>query len=381
MAEKRDFYEVLELKKGASEEEIKKAFRKKAMEFHPDKNPGDKSAEEKFKEVNEAYGVLSDPQKKERYDRFGHAGVDPNAGFGGGGFGGAGNGFGGFEDIIGDLFGGMFGGSGGARRRNGPRKGRDLQKEIRISFEEAAFGTNKKIQIFKSVACDECGGSGTEKGSSKIRCPVCGGSGETRTQQKTPFGQFTNVSPCSRCGGNGEINEKPCKKCGGSGKQRKNVTISVDIPAGVDNNSVISLRGQGEPGADGGPSGDLYAVIAVNPHRLFKRDGADLWLEFPIAFNQAALGDTIVVPTLSEKVTYKIPSGTQPDTVFRLKGKGIRSLRDGKPGDLYVKVGIEVPTKLTSEQKKHIKNFGESKSLDSYPRRKKFADTLKELFK
>lgn len=380
MAEKRDYYEVLGLKKGAGDDEIKKAFRKKAMEFHPDRNPGDKTAEEKFKEVNEAYSILSDPQKKDKYDRFGHAGVDPNAGFGGG-FGGS---FGGFEDIFGDLFGGMFGGGfsqTNARRRTGPRKGQDLQKSVSITFEEAAFGAKKQIQINKYVNCESCGGSGAEKNSDKITCQRCGGTGEIRTTQRTPFGQFTNVQTCDKCGGAGEVIEKPCHACNGTGKVRKTVNISVEIPAGVDNDSVISIKGQGEPGANGGPNGDLYVVVSVQPHPLFTRRGTDLWLEIPITFSQAALGDDIVVPTLSDKVSYKIPPGTQPETVFRLKGKGIKSLRSSKVGDLYVKVTLEVPTKLTGEQKKLISKLGESFSTDGYARRKRFADAMKEIFK
>jgi len=377
---KRDYYEVLGIKKGASEDEIKSAFRKKAMEFHPDRNPGDKSAEEKFKEVNEAYSILSDPQKKEKYDRFGHAGVDPNAGFGGGGFGGFG---GGFEDIFGDLFGSMFGGSGsyGYSRRNSPQKGADLQKGLKIKFEEAAFGVKKNIQLNKYTACSSCGGTGAEKGSSKVSCPNCGGTGEIRSTQRTPFGQFTNVQTCSKCGGTGQVIEKPCSVCGGSGKVRKQVTISVDIPAGVDSDSVIPIRGQGEPGINGGPNGDLYVVISVEPHKLFKRKGSDLWLEIPITFDQAALGAEIVVPTLKEKVSYKIPEGTQPETIFRLKGKGIKSLRTDKYGDLYVKVILEVPTKLNGKQKKLIKQMGEALDSDAYSKHRSFTDTVKDLFK
>ncbi|MDR1134645.1 MAG: molecular chaperone DnaJ [Clostridiales Family XIII bacterium] len=381
MAEKRDYYEILGLNKNAAETDIKKAFRKMAMQYHPDKNPGDKNAEEKFKEINEAYGILSDPQKKERYDKFGHAGVDPNAGFGGGGFSGFGGG--GFEDIFGDLFGGMFGG-GNQRRKGGPRKGQDIQKNLRISFEDAAFGAKKQIRLIKYVACDECGGSGAEKGTAKVRCPDCGGTGEIRTNQRTPFGQFTNVSPCQRCGGNGEIVEKPCGKCSGSGKIRKEVTISVDIPAGVDNDSVISLKGQGEPGSGGGPNGDLYVVISVAAHSLFVRKGSDLILEIPITYTQAALGDTITVPTLTEKVAYKVPPGTQPDTVFRLKGKGVKSLRSNRSGDLFVKVVLEVPTKLGGEEKKLLKKLDELNRKEgggeAYSKRKKFSDTMKDLF-
>jgi molecular chaperone DnaJ len=360
MAEKRDYYEILGLKKGAAEADIKRAFRKLAMQYHPDKNPGDKAAEEKFKEVNEAYGILSDPEKKDRYDRFGHAGVDPNAGFGGAGFGGFGGGagFGGFDDLFGDLFGGMFGGSASSRgRRSGPRKGQDIQKNIRITFEEAAFGVKKQIRLNKHVVCDACGGTGAAGGATRVKCQSCGGTGEVRTQQRTPFGQFVNVSPCSKCGGAGEVIENPCKQCGGSGKTRKEITLSVDIPAGVDNDSVVKLERQGEPGISGGPAGDLYVVISVSEHNLFERKGSNLLLEIPITYMQAALGDSITVPTLSERVSYKIPPGTQSGAVFRLKGKGLQSPHTGKTGDLYVTVTLEVPTKLSGEERKLLKKL------------------------
>ena len=383
MADKRDYYEVLGLKKGASDDEIKKAFRKMAMKYHPDKNPGDKSAEEKFKEINEAYAVLSDPDKKDKYDRFGHAGVDPNAGFGGGGFGGGFGGFGGFEDIF-DMFGGAFSGFGGGgrsgARRNGPRKGSDLQKSLTIDFEEAAFGTKKQIRINKFVKCKTCDGSGAAPGTSKKQCTKCGGSGEVRTAQRTPLGTFQSVSPCPDCNGTGEINETPCRDCGGSGRVKENVTISINIPAGVDNDSVIPIKGQGEPGINGGPDGDLYIVINVKPHKLFERRGQDLWLEIPITFDQAALGDDIVVPTLEEKVSYKVPAGTQPGTVFRLKGKGIKSVRSNKKGDLYVKVTLEVPTKLNSKQKKAIAAIGKSVTSVYYHKKSSFLDSIKEFF-
>ena len=380
--QKRDYYEVLGIKKGASEDEIKSAFRKKAMEYHPDRNPGDKAAEEKFKEVNEAYSVLSDPKLREKYDRFGHAGVDPNAGFGAGGGGFGGFGFGGFDDIFEDLF-GMFGGSASyARaRRTGPQKGADIQTSLGIKFEEAAFGVKKNIKLTKYVSCQPCDGTGAEKGSGKTVCPSCNGTGEIRTSQRSPFGQFINVQTCSRCGGTGQVVENPCKECGGSGKVRKTVTIAVEVPAGVDNDSVISIKGQGEPGTNGGPNGDLYVVISVEPHKLFKRNGEDLWLEIPITFDQAALGAEIVVPTLKEKVSYKIPEGTQPDTVFRLRGKGIKSLRSNRTGDLYVKVNLEIPTKLNSKQKKLIKELGETLTEDAYSKRKSFLKSVKELFR
>ncbi len=378
MADKRDYYEVLGLSKGASDDEIKKAFRKLAMKYHPDKNPGDKEAEEKFKEINEAYAVLSDPEQKSKYDRFGHAGVDPNSFAGGGGF----SGFGGFEDIF-DMFGSAFGGGfggGGSRRNNGPRKGSDIQKTMTIDFEEAAFGVKKQIRLTKNVKCKNCGGTGAAPGTSKKTCPRCGGSGEIRTQQQTPLGVFQSVSPCPDCNGTGEINESPCPDCGGTGRVRDTVTITINIPAGVDNDSVIPVRGQGEPGINGGPDGDLYIVLNVRPHKLFERRGQDLWLEIPITFNQAALGDEIVVPTLEEKVSYKIPAGTQPGTVFRLKGKGIKNVRGGRKGDLYVKVSLEVPTKLNKKQKKAVEAMGKEVTDECYSKKSGFLASLKEFF-
>jgi len=385
MAEKRDYYEVLGLKKGATEAEIKKAFRKKAMEFHPDKNPGDKAAEENFKAVNEAYSVLSDPEKKNRYDKFGHAGVDPNAGFGGagGGFSGGAGGFGGFEDIF-DMFGGMFGGgrSGfGQQRNTGPMRGRDLQKNITITFEEAASGVKKDIKLNKYVECPKCHGTGAAPGTAKKTCPKCGGSGEVHTVQRTPFGQFQSVSPCDECNGTGKIIETPCPGCSGTGRVKKDITISVKIPAGVDNDSVITIKGQGEPGINGGPAGDLYVVLSVRPHKIFRRSGSDLNLEIPITFEQAALGDEIVVPSMEGKLSYKIPAGTQPGTVFRLKGKGLPSTRSGRKGDLYVKVMLEVPVKLSGKQKKAIEEMGKAVTSESYQKKSRFADTIKEFFK
>lgn len=383
MAEKQDYYEVLGIAKGATEAEIKKAFRKKAMEYHPDKNPGDKAAEEKFKAVNEAYSILSDPDKKNKYDRFGHAGVDPNAGFGGagGGFGGFGGGAGGFEDIF-DIFGGMFGSRGfSSQRRTGPMKGRDLQKSMTITFEEAAKGTKKEFKINKYVDCSACKGTGAEPGTSKSACPSCGGTGEVHTVQRTPFGQFQSVAPCENCHGTGQVNEKPCPPCSGSGKVRKDVTIAVTIPPGVDNDSVITIKGQGEPGQNGGPAGDLFIILEVKPHPLFKRNGQDLHLEIPITFEQATLGDQIVVPSMEGKLTYKVPAGTQPGTVFRLKGKGLSHPRSNAKGDLYVKVMLEIPTKLNARQKKAVEDMGKELTSESYHKKNKFAETIKELFK
>ena len=270
MASKRDFYDVLGLEKGASEDQIKSSFRKKAMKYHPDKNPGDKAAEEKFKEINEAYSVLSNPDQKNKYDRFGHAGIDPNAGFGGGGGGFEGGfGGGGFEDIF-NMFGGGFGGF-SSGRKTGPQRGSDIQQRMNINFEEAVFGKKKEIRLTKDVACEDCGGIGAQKGTSKTTCPKCGGSGQMKTVQNTPLGQFQSSRPCDRCGGTGQIIETPCSACNGKGKVRKTVTLAVDIPSGVDNNSVIPLRGQGQPGNNGGPPGDLYIVLSVRPHKLFGR--------------------------------------------------------------------------------------------------------------
>ena len=390
MADKRDYYEILGLKKGASDDEIKRAFRKMAMESHPDKNPGNKEAEEKFKEVNEAYSVLSDKEKKNLYDKFGHAGVDPNSGFGAGGpFSGFG-GFGGssyastdFGDLFGDLFGGMFGGgaSGGAqRRKNGPRKGRDLQQGLRISFNEAAFGAKRRIRLKRQAECASCSGTGAKDGTSKHTCETCGGSGQVRTQQNTAFGSFTNIGACPSCRGRGEIVDTPCPDCNGTGAVVKDFTINVEIPAGVDSDSVIPLRGQGEPGVNGGPAGDLFIVLQVEPHELFTRIGNDLRIDMPITFDQAALGTSIVVPTLSEKISYKVPPGTQPDTVFRLKGKGVKSVRGNKYGDLYVRMVLEVPTKLNSDQKKMLKDLAEKIGPESYTKRSKFAKIMDKMF-
>lgn len=370
MADKRDFYEVLGIQKGASEDEIKKAYRKMAMKYHPDKNPGDKEAEEKFKEANEAYAVLSDPDKKSKYDRFGHAGVDPNAGFGGGGAGFGG--FGGFEDIF-DMFGGGFGGFGGrGARRNGPRKGNDLQKSITIEFTEAIFGCKKEIKLTKEVKCKTCNGEGTAPGTHKHTCEKCGGTGQVSQVSQTPFGTFQNVSACDACGGTGQVIDKPCPDCRGKGSVRKTVTLKIDIPAGVDSDSIIPIRGEGEPGVNGGPFGDLYIVINVKPHKIYKRRGDDLYLTMPISYDQAVLGDKVKVPGFNETYSYTLAPGTQTGSNFRLKGKGVKNPRTGRYGDLYVKVNIEVPTKLSAKEKKAIKSMAEAFSEDSYPRKKEF---------
>lgn len=385
MADKRDYYEVLGVNKSASDAEIKKAYHKLAMKYHPDKNPGDKAAEEKFKEANEAYEILSDPDKKDKYDRFGHAGVDPNfgagqGGFGGfGGFGNFGGGFGGAGGINFDDIFDMFGGMGGARRtsrRGGPQKGNDLQKTITIDFTEAVFGCSKQIEIPKNVKCKTCNGTGAKAGTSKKTCDQCGGSGQVTQVSNTPFGRFQNISTCPKCGGSGQIIETPCPDCSGTGRIHKTVKIKVDIPAGVDTDSIVTLRGQGEPGVNGGPDGDLYIVVNVRPHSTYKRRGSDLYLDLPITFDQAALGAKVQVPGFGESYSYTIPAGTQNGSSFRLKGKGVSDPRTGRKGDLYVKVIVEVPTKLNRKQKKAIEDMAASVGGDAYPKKSKF-DKLK----
>ncbi len=348
--QKRDYYEVLGVDKSADAETIKKAYRALAKKYHPDMNPGDKEAERKFKEASEAYAVLSDADKKRQYDQFGHAAFE-----GGGGAGGFDFNTMDFGDIFGDLFGDLFG---GGRRssaaRNGPMKGANLRTSVRISFLEAVFGCKKEIRLTKDVKCETCGGTGATPGTSKKTCSVCGGTGQVRTVQSTPFGQFQSVKTCAACGGTGEVNEKPCKDCGGTGRVRKTVNLSVNIPAGVDDESIITLRGEGQPGYNGGPNGDLYIVLSVAPSDVFERRGDDIWYTATVNFAQAALGAEISVPGLSEKLSCKVPSGTQPGTVLRMKGKGIRNVRSGRPGDMFVTIKLDVPKKLSFRQKELI---------------------------
>ncbi|NJD02423.1 MAG: molecular chaperone DnaJ, partial [Ruminiclostridium sp.] len=355
---KRDYYEVLGVEKNASDAEIKKAYRKVAKQFHPDVNQEDKSAESKFKEANEAYEVLSDPQKKARYDQYGHAGVDPN------GFSGAGGGFGDFDfGGIGDIFESFFGGSGGfgrsSRTRNGPQKGSDLKYSMELSFEEAAFGIEREISINRMEACVTCGGTGSRQGSNAGSCQHCGGTGQVQVKQSTPFGQFVNVKTCDVCRGEGKVITNPCGICSGKGKIKKNVKIKLNVPAGIDDGQTISLRGEGEPGTKGGPSGDLYVTVRVRKHLIFKRQGNDVICEMPITFVQAALGAEVDVPTLDGKVRYAIPEGTQTGSVFRLKSKGIPYLRGNGRGDQYIKVEIDVPKKLNEKQKAILREFAD----------------------
>ena len=379
MAQKRDYYEVLGVDKSSSAQDIKKAYRKLAMKYHPDRNPGDNEAEEKFKEINEAYEVLSDEGKKSTYDQFGHAGM--NGGFGGqGGF--SGQGFGGFEDIFGDIFGDVFGGGfgGGGRRRNGPERGDDLRYAVNITFEEAAFGTNKDVTVSRSEECETCNGSGSKPGTSKKTCPTCNGSGEIKTAQRTPFGNIMNVRTCNTCNGEGSVVESPCGKCGGKGRIRKTKKIEVNIPAGIDDGQMIKLSGQGELGLRGGPRGDLYIVVNVAPHNLFSRDGSDVYLEMPITFVQASLGDEVEVPTLDGKVKYKIPEGTQSGTVFRLRDKGIPKIRGNGRGDQYVKIIVEIPKKLNDRQKELLIEFAKESGDEVHERKNNFMDKLKDFF-
>ena len=376
---KRDYYEVLGVQKGASEEEIKKAYKKMARKYHPDLNPGDKDAEEKFKEVNEAYEVLSDSEKKARYDQFGFAGVDPNFGAGGGGYGGgAGFDFGDLGDIFGSFFGGGFGGGQTRRNPNAPQRGESIRMNLTISFEEAAFGCEKELTVDRYESCETCHGSGAAPGTSPETCPDCGGSGVVQTRRQTPMGVFASTAPCSRCGGRGKIIKEPCKDCRGSGMVRRRRKIQASVPAGIDNGQTISIRGQGHAGKNGGPAGDLLVTITVRPHELFRREGTSVLCEAPITFPQAVLGAELEIPTIDGKVKYDIPEGTQSGTTFRLKGKGIPALNGRGRGDQYVTVYIETPRNLNREQKEALKKFAEAVGENNYEERKSFFRKFKK---
>ena len=382
--EKRDYYEVLGVSKTATDDELKKAYRKLAKQYHPDLNPGDKEAEKKFKEANEAYEVLSDSTKRARYDQFGHAGIDPSYGAGGPGAGGFG-GFGGFDmGDLGDIFEGFFGGGFGSSRRanpNAPRRGGDLQTSCTISFFEACKGVKREISVQRMENCSECHGTGSEPGHDAQTCPDCQGTGQVRVTQRTPLGSMTSSRPCSRCGGKGKIVTNPCKKCNGNGRIRVTKKIEVSIPAGIDDGQTLAVRGQGDSGVNGGPAGDLHVIVTVRPDTLFKRDGYDVWCEIPLTYMQAALGDELTVPTIDGKVKYTIPEGTQPGTVFRLRGKGVQNLNGRGRGDQYVEVTVEVPKGLSKAQKEALENFDKLLTDEKqYTKRKGFFDKVKELF-
>ena len=390
MAEKRDYYEVLGIGKNATDAEIKSAYRKLAKKYHPDLNPGDKEAEEKFKEVNEANDVLSDPQKRQRYDQFGFAGVDPNyAAANGGGAGGFGGGFGGVDlgDIFGDIFGGGFGGGfsgfgGGSSTRtaNAPRKGHDIQASVILTFEEAAHGCSKKITINRQDTCPDCGGTGAAKGTSPETCPDCGGRGYVVTQQRTPFGVMQSQQPCSHCGGRGTIIRNPCKTCRGTGKTAARKSLEINIPAGIDDDQNIALRGQGDAGSNGGPAGDVIVHVTVKADQMFERDGYDVTIHVPITFSQAVLGDDVEVPTVDGRIVQHIPEGTQSGTKFRLRGQGIQYLNGRGRGDQYVIVDVEIPKKVTRAQREALKAFEDSMKEDNYEKRKGFFKNLRDRF-
>lgn len=377
MADKRDYYEVMGLHKGAGDDEIKKSYRKLAKGCHPDLNPGNKEAEAKFKELNEAYEVLSDKDKKARYDQFGHAGVDPNFGGGAGG----GNPFqgGGFDFT--DIFDSFFGGGFGRKANpNAPRRGTDCEASVVISFEEAAKGAKKNISYAQIEGCTDCGGTGAEKGTQPKSCPNCGGTGQVRINQRTPFGVVQSSQACDKCRGSGHIIEKPCHTCDGKGRVRRQKTLEINIPAGIDDDQVLNVAGKGNAGSNGGPGGDLHVFVTVRPHAIFQRRGNDVWCELPLTFAQAALGAEVVVPTLDGKVSYQVHEGTQPGDVFKLKSKGIQSLHGRGKGDQYVQVSVEVPKNLSKKQKELLKEFESTGDDKNYQKQKSFFGKIKELF-
>ncbi|SFU94011.1 molecular chaperone DnaJ [Halomonas korlensis] len=376
---KRDYYEVLGVERGADQKDIKKAYRRFAQKYHPDRNPDDDTAAAKFREVSEAYEILSDEEKRAAYDQFGHAGVEGQAGgFGGGGFGGAGAGAGGFSDIFGDVFGDIFGGGGGRRHPNAPARGSDLRYNLELDLESAVAGTTVDIRVPRHVECERCDGEGAEPGSSKETCPTCNGMGQVRMQQ----GFFAVQQTCPTCHGSGQHIKVPCHKCNGEGRVRETRTLSVKIPAGVDTGDRIRLNGEGEAGINGGPPGDLYVQANIKPHDIFQRDGRHLQCEVPINFVDAALGGELEVPTLDGRVKLKIPPETQTGKVFRLKGKGIKPVRGGLPGDLLCKVVIETPVKLSEHQKNLLREFQDSLSGSNShsPKKSNFFDGVKRFF-
>ncbi len=387
MADKRDYYEVLGLQKGATDAEIKKAYRKLAKQYHPDLNPDNPEAEEKFKEINEANQVLSDPEKRAKYDQFGHAGVDPS-------YGGGANFTGGFDgvdlgDIFADIFGGGFGGFGGgfsssrAAGGNAAKRGSDIAVSLEISFMEACKGVSKDITVSCLEECPDCKGTGAAAGSSVKTCPDCNGRGVVTVQQRSMFGMMQTQRPCSKCGGKGKIIEKPCPRCSGSGRTTQTKTLNVKVPAGVDNGITLSVRGKGGAGLNGGSSGDLKVRITVKSDPVFKRDEDDILIDFPITYMQAVCGAEIEVPTIDGMVSYKVPAGTQPGQVFRLRGKGVQRLQrsEGDRGDQLVKMIVEVPKNLNKKQKEALIAFDETLDDKNYDKRKGFFEKLKDMFK
>jgi molecular chaperone DnaJ len=371
---KRDYYEVLGVERSAQEAEIKSAYRKIAFQHHPDRNSGDKAAEEKFKEASEAYAVLSDPDKRRRYDQFGHAGLG-GSGFPGVDFRGEGFGFSGsINDIFSDIFGDFFGG--GRRTRGGAQRGSDLRYNLEIGFTEAAFGTEAKITIPRDSRCRECHGSGAKPGTSPKPCATCGGTGELRLTQ----GFFTVARPCNRCGGAGQVIADPCKACGGRGKVSSEIALTVKIPPGADTGTRLRLAGEGEPGDHGGPPGDLYVVLHVKEHPIFSREDTEILCEVPISFVQAALGGMVDVPTLEGRHSLKVPAGTQSGKVIRLKGKGMPSLNGHGRGDEHVRLVVETPAHLSAEQKALLQKFADLSGEDTHPQTKSFLRKVKELF-
>ena len=372
----KDYYAILGLEKNASEEDIKKAFRKLALQYHPDKNPGDKAAEDKFKEMNEAYQVLSDSDKRVQYDQFGTSDFNGQGAGGAGGFGGFQD-FGGFGDIFDTIFGGGFGGS---SRSNGPQRGADLQYTMNLSFEEAAFGVTKEVEISRSEDCPKCSGTGAKPGTKPLTCDKCGGTGQVKSQRRTAFGSFVTVNACDKCGGKGTIVKEPCPECHGGGRVRRRRKITLKVPAGVDTGNTIPLRGEGEPGTKGGEHGDLFVNLNVLSHKLFKRDGIDVICEIPITFPQATLGAEIDVPTIDGVIKYNIPEGTQGGAIFKIKGKGIPRIRGYGRGDEIIRVIVEVPKKLNEKQKELLKQFAEVCSDDINEQKKSFFNKVKDAF-
>jgi molecular chaperone DnaJ len=372
---KRDYYEILGLAKNASEEDIKKAYRKLAMKFHPDRNPG-KDSEDKFKEGKEAYEVLSDTTKREAYDRFGHAGVEANAGAGGHGFGNAG-----FSDVFGDIFGDIFGGGGGGGGRGGQRssvyRGGDLRYAMDVTLEQAANGFETEIRVPSWEGCETCGGSGAKPGTKAQTCRTCNGQGSVRVQQ----GFFSLQQGCPTCHGSGKVIPEPCETCEGVGRIRRNKTLQVKIPAGIDEGMRIRSSGNGEPGINGGPSGDLYVEIHIKEHPVFQREGDDLHCQVPVQITTAALGGTVKVPTLGGSVEIELPEGTQHGKTFRLRGKGIKGVRSSYPGDLYAHVNIETPVRLTDRQKQLLRELEQTLSDERHsPQTRSWRDKVKEFF-